>query len=356
MPTWYLSMWMMGYSQVWKVFGQDTLLNHLAAAVKKDTFHHAYLFTGPERTGKKLMALDLAKALNCEFKDAPCGECDSCKRIDSLMHADIWLVDLAQHGDEPENKKTIKNEEIEELQHAANLPPFEGRTRVFIIDGAEAFTSSAANRLLKILEEPPPRVVFVLLAESGENVLPTIASRCQQLEFRHVAYNDLEEYLLQRGKVDEAEAKMLAHLSGGRPGWAIAAMEDENFLADFLETRNRILELYSASREERFDYAENAATRFAVDRKPVIAELKCWQSLTRDILFVQYGLEEKVINCDILKQLKTLAGLYDPIEIRNILVAVIHARHQLYRNVNPRLVLEALVLALECPGEVPVKI
>jgi cell fate regulator YaaT (PSP1 superfamily) len=127
------------------------------------------------------------------------------------------------------------------------------------------------------------------------------------------------------GEVDEAEAKMLAHLSGGCPGWAIAAMEDENFLADFLETRNRILELYSASREERFDYAENAATRFAVDRKPVIAELKCWQSLTRDILFVQYGLEEKVINCDILKQLKTLAGLYDPIEIRNILVAVIHA-------------------------------
>lgn len=341
---------------MWNVFGQDAALTHLATAVKKGTLHHAYLFTGPDKSGKKLMAMDLARAVNCESENPPCGCCDSCNRITVLIHADVWLIDLENRGDEPDNRKQIKTEEIEDLQHSANLPPFEGKARVFIIDGAEALSSYAANRLLKILEEPPPRVIFILLSKALESVLPTIVSRCQHLAFRNVAYGELEAYLTERFGVDALKAKLVARLSGGRPGWAILALNDEKFLSDFLENRNKLLELYKASRTERFDYAEKIASQFAGNRLSVMDELKYWQVLARDVLFMQFGLEGNIINCDALEQLRVLAGRYKPSDVRNIIGAISQTREQLQRNINPRLALETMVLALECPERVPAKI
>lgn len=346
----------MEHSPVWKIFGQDSLRDHLAIAYKKGNLHHAYLFTGPEKTGKKLMAMDLAKALNCESKDAPCGCCDSCKRIDASLHADVWLVDLSGQPDGAGNRTEISTGEIQEIQRSASLPPFEGRTKVFIIDGAENLSSFAANRLLKTLEEPPPRVVFILLAESCDNVLATIVSRCQHMVFKNVNHSQLAVYLSRHCKVDDVKAKLVAHLSGGRPGWAITAVENEKILADFIEKRDRLLGLYRASREERFSYAEDTATRFGSDRQSVIEELKIWQTLTRDILQVQFGLEENIINCDACEPLREMAGLYSTNDIRNILFAIGKAMDQLGRNVTPRLVMETMMLALECPEAVAVKL
>jgi DNA polymerase-3 subunit delta' len=343
-------------SPVWKVFGQDSLRDHLASTHKKGSLHHAYLFTGPEKTGKKLMAMDLAKALNCESQDAPCDCCDSCRRIDAFLHTDVWLVDLSGQPDGAASRKEISTGEIQEIQHSASLPPFEGRTRVFIIDGAENLSSFAANRLLKTLEEPPPRVVFILLAESSDNVLTTIVSRCQHMVFKNVNHSHLALYISQQFKVDDAKAKLVAQLSGGHPGWAITAVKNQKILTDFIEKRDRLLGLYQANREEKFSYAEDTSARFGSDRQSVIEELKIWQTLTRDILYAQFGLEENIINCDVFEPLRELAGLYSTQDIRNILFTIGRAIDQLGHNVTPRLVMETMMLALECPEAVAVKL
>jgi len=341
---------------VWSVFGQDTVIDNLATALKKGSLHHAYLFTGPEQTGKKLTAVNLAQALNCESDSAPCGECSSCRRIKDFIHADVCLLDMATLIEESGSQTGIKTEDIKDIQRFVNLPPFEGKTRVFIIDGAEKLTGHAANRLLKNLEEPPPNVVFILLSQTLESILPTVASRCQHLEFKSVPYDKLATWLFERGEVDMPKARLVSHLSGGRPGWALSALADSNFLSFYIESRNKLISLIKADRSERFKYAEKLAAGFSDDRFSVFDELKRWQTLVRDMLYMKYELESHIINCDVTQELRDMAGKFSSSGISNTLGAVGQAEYELQRNVSPRIVLESLMLKLECSCGTPIKL
>jgi DNA polymerase-3 subunit delta' len=341
---------------VWDVFGQDIALGHLVTAFEKDSLHHAYLFSGPQQIGKKLMAINLAQALNCESENAPCGDCDSCRRIESLIHADVCLIDMQSFDDEPDNRKVIKTEEIKDIQPFIHLPPFEGKMKVIIIDGVEMFSAHAANRLLKNLEEPPLKVTFILLAEVKESVLPTILSRCQHIEFKRTPYDKLASWLCEQEEVELSTAKLVSHLSGGRPGWALSALKQDDFLSSYIEQRDRLLHLFNADRSERFGYAEKMAVKFSSDRFLVMDELKCWKTLARDVLFMKYGLEDKIINCDALDKLHELAERCHPSNISNILGAIEETEYQLHRNVSPRLALESLMLGLECLQRISIKL
>jgi len=341
---------------LWTVYGQEEVVRQLAAGLDKGLSHHACLFFGPSRTGKKLAAFDLARALNCESGRGPCGKCVPCERIAGGKHADVLLVDLAGRQDEPGARTAIVVEEIDTIQRAAVLPPFEGRSRVFIIDGAEFLTAGAANRLLKILEEPPPRVVFVLLAESIEKVLPTIASRCRHFEFKLCPRSSLADYLVQSVGADVETAKLLAGLSRGRTGWAIQAARDERFREDYFECRDRLLALFEAGYRERFSWAESVAARFVRDRFGVRDELMELVVIARDALLVSFGQEDYIINIDRLEQLRRISGIYAPGEMVDFIKVIQAAVEQLSSNVNARLVLENAVFSLKAPaGAIMVK-
>ena len=182
---------------MWQVIGQTRAVSLLQRSLETDSLAHAYLFVGPAHVGKMTLALNLAQALNCEKAESPCGQCAPCLKIASAKHADIQIIGLSQHGDSAETKSRVEIsiDQIRQVQHSASLPPFEGRYRVFIIDGAELLSNEAANCLLKTLEEPVDKVVFILLT-TNEQLLPTtVISRCQRGELLPMSATDIEEAL-----------------------------------------------------------------------------------------------------------------------------------------------------------------
>jgi DNA polymerase III subunit delta' len=165
------------------VLGQDRVIAQLRAAITRGRVHHAYLFTGPPGSGKRATALAFASALNClAHPDEPLGEgcdsCDACSRIAAGIHPDV--VTLAREG----AAQIVPIESIRANVIArVGLPPHEARMRVFVVDEATALQGAAANALLKTLEEPPARTMFVLATTAPEQLLPTIRSRCQRIHF-----------------------------------------------------------------------------------------------------------------------------------------------------------------------------
>ena len=135
---------------MWQVVGHRRAVSLLRRGLEKGTLAHAYLFTGPPRVGKMALALNLAQALNCEAAEPPCSRCPSCLKIASAKHADVQIIALtsAADADDAKTRAEISIDQIRQLQHSASLPPFEGRYKVFIIDGAELLSIGAANCLL----------------------------------------------------------------------------------------------------------------------------------------------------------------------------------------------------------------
>ena len=155
---------------MWSVIGQTRAVSLLQRSLERGSLAHAYLFVGPAHVGKMTLALNLAQALNCAAAEPPCGQCLSCQKIASAKHADVQIVGLNRDGDsdEPRPRAEISIDQIRQVQHSASLPPFEGRHKVFIIDGAELLSTEAANCLLKTLEEPVGKVIFLLTKDTRE--------------------------------------------------------------------------------------------------------------------------------------------------------------------------------------------
>ncbi|KKK69311.1 hypothetical protein LCGC14_2935320, partial [marine sediment metagenome] len=166
----------------WGLVGQDRAVAALTGALAAGRLAHAYMLAGPERVGKHTLALKLAAALNCEGDEPPCGECNPCRRIGGGIHADVQTVTVEEGEDGAQ--KGIHVSQIREIERATALKPFEGRSRVVVIDPAEEMNAAAQNAFLKTLEEPPPQVVFVLVTTDESRLLPTIRSRCRRLELR----------------------------------------------------------------------------------------------------------------------------------------------------------------------------
>lgn len=170
--------------------GQPTLQACLTQAIQRHQIAPAYLFCGPRGTGKTSTARILAKALNCLSYDGPtaipCGTCSTCKGIVNGSALDVTEIDAASHGGV---------EDARELVKTCQLAAAQCRYRVIIIDEAHMLTAQAQNALLKLIEEPPARVVFVLATTEPHKVLPTISSRCLSFEFRPIAQNVIKRYL-----------------------------------------------------------------------------------------------------------------------------------------------------------------
>jgi DNA polymerase III subunit gamma/tau len=178
------------------IVGQEPIVRTLRRAIETDRVSHAYLFSGPRGTGKTSTAKVLAMGLNCEKGPTPepDGTCASCRAITGNSSMDVLEMDAASN-------RGI--DEIRDLRDKVNLAPVAGRMKVYIIDEVHMLTTEAFNALLKMLEEPPEHVVFVLATTEKHRVLPTIISRCQSFDFRRPTIETLVEKL---GEISDAES------------------------------------------------------------------------------------------------------------------------------------------------------
>jgi DNA polymerase-3 subunit delta' len=325
----------------WGLVGQERAAAALQRSLSAGRAAHAYLFVGPERVGKHTLALKLAQALNCEADERPCAQCNPCRRIAGALHSDVQTVSV-EEGEEGV-QKGIHVSQIREIQRVTALKPFEGRTRVVIVDPAEEMNPAAQNAFLKTLEEPPPQVVFVLVTADESRLLPTIRSRCQRLELRLPSVADVEAALVERG-VDGERARLLARLSRGRIGWAIEMADDASLLERRQESLSQARALASMSVAERMALAERLAPEWRRKPDSLLAELEAWRDWWRDVLLVQTGAEDGVANVDRLADLREDASHCSRDLVASFVRAVGDAGRNLQENAQPRLVLETLLL------------
>jgi len=324
---------------MWQVIGQDKILSLLDYSLKTNVIAHAYLLVGPRHVGKGTLAINLAQALNCDGPELPCGQCRSCQRILEGKHADVTPIGL-------DSKTEIGIDDIRGLQRLANLPPYEGRCKVFIIDDAEYLSTEAANSLLKILEEPPLRVVWLLLAAEDEHLLPTIISRCQRLELKPVPSERIQEVLINSYNVDANTAKFLTQLCHGRLGWAVSALANDDILERRSQRIAKMVSLLTAGLEKRFAYAQELAIQFSQNRRAGAEIIESWLDWWRDLMLIKGGCQEAVINVDYETVLKEQARGLNLGEIKEFLANLGLLQEEISKNVNPRLAWEWLMLNL----------
>jgi DNA polymerase-3 subunit delta' len=324
---------------MWKVIGQDKILSLLDYSLKANAIAHAYLIVGPRHVGKGTLACNLAQALNCDGPELPCGQCRSCQRILAGKHADVTPIGL-------DSKTEISIDDIRGLQRLANLPPYEGKYKVFIIDDAEYLSTEAANSLLKILEEPPQRVVWLLLATEEERLLPTIVSRCQRLELKPVPSEQVQETLVNSYNVEANRAKLLVQLCHGRLGWALSALANDDTLEQRSQRIDRLGSLLTAGLGQRFAYAQELASQFSQNRRAGTEVIELWLDWWRDLMLIKGGCKEAIINVDYEVALEEQAGRLSLSEIKGCLSNLGLLQEGIFKNVNPRLALEWLMLNL----------
>jgi DNA polymerase-3 subunit gamma/tau len=202
-----------------QVLGQEHVVRALAGAVREGRLAHAFLFSGPRGTGKTSSARILAKMVNCERGPTtePDGTCEQCRRIEGGTHLDVVEIDAASHGGV---------DDARELRERAPTAPAQGREKVYIIDEAQRLSREAFDALLKVFEEPPPGVRFVLCTTEPHKMPPTIVGRCQKFEFRRVPSETIAAHLA------EVATKESIRLDGAAAG--IIARESEGSVRDAL--------------------------------------------------------------------------------------------------------------------------
>lgn len=345
---------------MWDIVGHEQAVAQLARSLRIGRVAHAYLITGPARVGKTTLGLRLAQALNCEAPEPPCGQCRSCRRIAAGLNTDVRTLQLvaspeAEDGGEARERprtgaKNIRLQQVNDLLHEVMLSRQEGKYKVYTILDAENLSHDSANRLLKVLEEPPAGVVLLLTAADANILLPTIVSRCQVIRLQPVPTEKIASYLRERLGLEAGRAAVLARLAAGRVGWAIAAASDESEVSERAEALGRLVGLVDAGLGDRFAVAARMATEFGRERASVYRALDLWTIWWRDLLFVHLGEEDATVNVDRGDDLRAQARAFSTRAIHEYLTRIETARAQLEQNVNPRLALEALFLAIPRAG------
>jgi DNA polymerase-3 subunit delta' len=299
---------------------------------------HAYLFAGPPGLGRRTLALRFAQALNCETPvDAgiPCGQCRDCKQIQAMQYPDMSIVQAESEGG------IIKVDQIREARRMLTLKPYMANYRVALFLRFQESNDNAANALLKTLEEAPSYAVLILTADNPEQLLPTIVSRCEVLRLRPLEIGKVQNELETRG-LDKGSAKLIAHISGGRFGYALRLIENESLLNTREERLNELQNLIAASRVQKFAFAD----KLARDKDSMRHTILIWLSYWRDVMLRTAQAETPLINVDRNVEIEDLAGRMDLSSTRNVVSGLESALEKLERNVNARLLAEVLLLDL----------
>ena len=318
------------------IIGHEQTVGMLRSMLGSGNIQHAMLFVGPEGVGKTTVAGTAAAAILCDQsgQGEACGVCPSCQALLRGAHPDLYS--LAPEG------TSIKIDQIRVMQREMAMSPCRSRYRVCLITTAELMTEQAANSLLKVLEEPPAYLVFILTANQRYRLLDTVVSRCRLFPFQPVPVPLLVS-MLKDGGIAEDTAIAAARLSGGRFGAAKALAGPEG-----LAFRDRAAAVLASVSDVSPRGLLEAAAPFAEKEDKGAGQLLAHLGiLLRDLAVVKAGHSQQLVfNIDKIDQLTTLAQDWCEAALAEAYAAVRRAERALAGNANARLTAEALVIEL----------
>lgn len=323
-----------------EVLGHQQNKEFLQKLLKPGSRPHALLFYGMGGIGKKMLALHFAKTFLCKSEaKKPCGICESCRLMDiennSFAHPDFYLLTAEEAG------KDIKIEQVKEMAKQAAFAPVLSEHKVCIIDDAGQMTAEAANSLLKLLEEPPPGWLFILITQQAERLLPTVLSRVVRLRFDAPDSSAVQQILKAKGITQNTQ--VLAALAGGSPGRALSYNQ-----ADIFAIRREALDLLKKlPLQNPFGYIAALGWGEKYDRAAALLLTEQFIYLLRDVLLLQSGAGGQVYNTDIMAGLDGIAADWPLHTARQGVNAAQEAWQNINKNVSAKNVLEALVLKLD---------
>jgi len=368
------------------VIGQERVVGVLGRALASGRVAQAYLFHGPDGTGKRAAALAFAQALQCEARgrnappDAACGRCLPCTKAARGLHPDVRLFlphpKLDKHDPKPDdytervqrhfqdpyepvdyrsvakldeqgasNKQSeYRIKQVDEIRHEVGFLPGEGRYTIGILTHADWMRTEAANALLKLLEEPPARTVLVLTAERTDAMLPTILSRCQRLRFDPLPAEAVEAALVARRGVEAGRAAFVARMADGSFTQALALMGNE----ELAERRALALEFmraaYTADPQKLAPLVERVGR---LGREPVKQLLGLLLGWIRDlVLYRAAGDAAPLVNVDQAEAVRSFVERLPGAQLEAMAGLVEEAAERLERNVHTGLLLTVLAGAL----------
>ena len=338
------------------ITGNERAKKLLRRMLEEDRVPGALLFSGEEGIGKKLFAMELAKALNCRTRVGVdgCGKCAICTRIPriNLPSSDdpddkkrIFWTDHPDVGFVQPPTRMFHVRQMREVEREANFRPYEGNARVFLIDDADKLNDQSANALLKTLEEPPRTAHIILITSRPAMLLPTVRSRCQQIRFSPLTPAEIENHLLDTKLAKGTDARLRARCAAGSIGRALSddiesyKLRREAMLSvlkalALTGDRTRLLRASEGLNEPRNkdDYEPN---------------LELLETLIRDALLVSVGAdEERIVNIDVLPQLKQLAGGVNGTRAVEWITKIEEVREQLFVNINRKSATDGLFFTM----------
>lgn len=328
----------------WNILGHEWAVDMLRQHAARGEIRHAYLFCGPPGLGRRTLALRLAQSLNCErpvTAGEPCLTCRTCKQIESMQHPDLTVIQAMDNEFAPKEGGILKVDQVREVQRSLSLKPFQSKYRVVIFLRFQEANDNASNALLKTLEEAPAHAILLLTADTPEGLLPTIVSRCEVLRLRPLPTETVAVDLMMRG-MEADRARLLAHISGGRPGYARKLVDDATLLEKREERLDDLQTLLPAPRVEKFSYAD----KLSKDKDTMRQTIMIWLSYWRDVMLRAAGAGSPLINIDRNMEIEFLAGRLDLSTARKVVNEHESALEKMDRNVNSRLLAEVLLLNL----------
>ncbi|HUQ32587.1 MAG TPA: DNA polymerase III subunit delta' [Pyrinomonadaceae bacterium] len=319
----------------------------------------ALLFVGEDGVGKKLFALEIAKALNCRTPVGveACDQCSSCVRINQSK--------FPEYSDDKDNKERLVRSDhpdvllarpftrvlrigpMREIEQEANYRPFEGRARVFIIEEANRLNESSSNALLKTLEEPPVSSHLILITSRPAQLLPTIRSRCQVVRFAPLAPSEIEAHLLKGKQVSPVDARLLSRVARGSIGRALST-DLENYRVQreaMMEVVNALSLTHDRARLLRASEEMNDAKH----KDQYEPRLDVLATIIHDVWALALGAtDEQVINQDLRPQLSKVASSLEGSSSRasRWLSRIEQHRRGLDVNINRKIATDALFLTM----------
>ena len=320
------------------ITGHEEAIKSLQSALAGDRVSHAYLFAGEKGSGKKLLAGIFAMALECEESpDDACLFCASCHKAQNLNHPDIIRVTHDKPG-------TITVDEIrQQVVETAELKPYEGRYKVYIIADADKMTPQAQNALLKTIEEPPAYAVFLLLAVSAESLLETIVSRCVKITMKPLTDEQVRDHLMAKHNIPKYEAEIAAAFAQGNIGKAEEAVLGDSFMHMTEHIVHLLRKIHDRTTIELVEFIRSITT----DKNNIQEYLDLLTLWFRDVLMYKATREiDRLVFKKEISDIKEQAERSSYPGLQEILSAIDKAGERLRANVSFELTMELLLLTI----------
>jgi len=328
------------------ILGQDRPKQILDKALRSGRTPNSYLFYGQESVGKKFTAIEVCKALNCETLSPvdSCNKCPSCLKIEKRIHPDLFILE-PKKSSPTAREAVLKIDEIRELQKKLLYLPYEGNTKVAIINNAECMNSQAANSFLKTLEEPPTKTLIILIASNPHQLLPTVVSRCQGIRFyplpneaiKKIICNHLET---ETGESQPEEIELRSRHSMGQVAYAL-----EEDLLKTSQDREELIRLISIVSFKRMDQVFLWTKTKAKQTERIQLILDELTRILRDTALIKIDPEAHgVINKDLTEQLKILALQKSTPALLTMFETVQNTKVAIKSNANTQLALENMLI------------